>query len=315
MSIYNNMPYIVTTLFLLLSAIGAMFVLRKDLKKQDDDVKFNRQLEHTLNPNSELAEETSWLKEKLEILPNKMIEAKLVDPREYPVERLKRILAMLSAASFVILAFFTRTLFAGFVPIIFGSMAIFGLCMYKISKTRSLLDEQIPAFVSTFKANIQANQHSQNAMIRAIDNTASPLYDELEFAKSVMEAGDFKAGIIGMRKTVKNDTLRQMASCIELASNSGSSIENQLEIIEDIIADKQLLDRKKQLGVNENKPLFIVAGSFVPLSFFGSFFLSEMHRDFWFKSTISWIVLLGVLIAVLISSFATWKVIQKVEIG
>ena len=105
-----------------------------------------------------------------------------------------------------------------------------------------------------------------------------------------------------------------MASCIELASSTGSNIEEQIEIIEEIITDKQEIDRKKKLGINENKPLFLVAALFVPISFVGSYLMSEMHRDFWFKSTLSWIILIGVIVTMAIASFTTWKVIQKIDI-
>jgi Flp pilus assembly protein TadB len=211
--------------------------------------------------------------------------------------------------------FFFRNPMGGFLITALIYMGIQSFALYRISKKRNIMNEQIPAFVSTFKANIQANQHAQNAMIRAIDSTASPLYDELAHAKSIMEAGDFRPGIIALRRSTDNETLRQMASCIELASSSGSNIEPQIEIIEEIIKDKQIMERKKKLGVNENKPLFIVAGLFVPVSFIGSYIMSEMHREFWFKSILSWLILIGIIIATGISMFATWKIIQSVEIG
>lgn len=311
---YKHIPYVATATFILIMSILVIYLIRIIIKEKREEENFEKQLKFAVNPGFEEKAKTSFINDKLKILPENLIKSGIVGEK-YKIEDLQRRLLLIGALLFTMTTFFTRNLIAGFVPVVFGYIGLTVLAMFKINKNKNLMDDQIPAFVSTFKANIQANQHSQNAMIRAIDNTASPLYDELAYAKAIMEAGDFRPGIIALRQSTDNETLRQMASCIELASASGSNIEAQIEIIEDIIADKQAIERKKKLGINENKPLFIVAGLFIPISFIGSYVLSEMHRDFWFKSLLSWVVLLGIMIGMIISSYATWKVIQKVDIG
>jgi len=311
---YSHIPYVATAIFVLLMSTLVIYLIRSSFKDREEDDNFEKQLKYNLNPEMEQEEEESYLTKKLKILPEKMIKSGIVEEGT-SVPGLQKKLLLMGALLFTGTVLLSRNVFAGIVPIVFAYSGLFIWASFKINKTRNLIDEQIPSFVATFKANIQANQHSQNAMIRAIDNTAYPLYGELAYAKAIMEAGDFKAGIIALRRSTENETLRQMASCIELASSSGSNIESQLEIIEDIIVDKQSIERKKKLGVNENKPLFIIASLFVPVAFFGSYFLSEMHRDYWFTTTGSWIVLIGILITMIFSSFATWKVIQKVDIN
>lgn len=309
---YQYIPHIVTTLFVLIMSILVIYLIKVVLRKKGKDRKFDKQLQFTLDPELDQEEKESFLSRKLKSLPNSMIKAGFVEQTR-SVEDLQRKMLLIGALIFTITLFFSRNLVAGFIPVflVYGGVKI--LAVFKIGKTKNLMEEQIPGFVSTFKANIQANQHAQNAMIRAIDNTASPLYDELAYAKAIMEAGDFKPGIIALRKSTDNETLRQMASCIELASASGSNIEEQIEIIEEIIEDKQKIERKKRLGVNENKPLFIIAALFVPISFIGSYFMSEMYREFWFNSLLSWAIIIGIIIAMTISTYATWKIIQKIE--
>lgn len=311
---YEYIPHIATAVFVLIMSSLVIYLIRVAFKEKEDDLNFEKQLKFTIDPQGLVKEEESWLTRQTKALPNKMIEAGLVE-ENVDIDALQRKMLLMAALLWTGTAFFTRNLFAGFVPIIMAYIAAFGYAMYKISKTKNLMNEQIPAFVATFKANIQANQHAQNAMIRAIDGTASPLYDELAYSKAIMEAGDFRPGIIALRKSTENETLRQMASCIELASASGSNIENQIDIIESIIQDKQKIERKKALGVNENKPLFIVAALFVPIAFAGSYFMSDIHRDFWFKSLLSWGVIVFVLCTMALSCFLTWKVIQKIEIN
>lgn len=311
---YEYIPHFATAIFLIIMSVLFIYFIRSIISKNRNDEKFYKQLEQNLNPTNEIEVKESRFAKATKKLPELMIKAEIVDKNK-PIADLQRRMTLILALLFTMFTFFFRNPMGGFLITALIYMGIQSFALYRISKKRNIMNEQIPAFVSTFKANIQANQHAQNAMIRAIDSTASPLYDELAHAKSIMEAGDFRPGIIALRRSTDNETLRQMASCIELASSSGSNIEPQIEIIEEIIKDKQIMERKKKLGVNENKPLFIAAGLFVPVSFIGSYIMSEMHREFWFKSILSWLILIGIIIATGISMFATWKIIQSVEIG
>lgn len=311
---YQNIPLILTGLFTLIMIGIFIYVIRVSLSEERKEKQFDKQLQFTLNPDMIEKGEESWIRKQLKALPELLIKSEMVEKDRDPQELQRKILLVM-AMIYTITTLLSRNPIVGIFPMaaVYGLLRI--LASSKLSKKRAIIEEQIPGFVATFKANIQANQHSQNAMIRAIENTASPLYDELVYAKSIMEAGDFKPGIIALRMSTDNDTLRQMATCIELASTSGSNIEEQITIIESIIEDKQKIERKKKLGVNENKPLFIVSALFIPISFFGSYFMSEMHRDYWGSSMVSWLIIVGVIVIMTISSFATWKVIQKVEIG
>lgn len=311
---YQYIPHIITGVFILLMAGLFIYTIRIILNETKEERQFQRQLRFSLNPDLNEQDKESWLSRNLRILPELLIKSDIVD-KGSNVDDVQRRLILILALVFTAFSFFARNPMAGAFPVImiYGGLLLFA--KYKINRIKNIMEEQIPGFVSSFKANIQANQHSQNAMIRAIDNTASPLYDELAYAKAIMEAGDFKPGIIALRRSTENDTLRQLASCIELAATSGSNIEKQIETIEAIIEDKQAIERKKKLGVNENKPLFIVASLFIPISFLGSYVMSDMHREYWFKTPMSWAILVGVSVVMIISSFATWKVIQKVEIG
>lgn len=311
---YKSIPFLGTGIFVLIVLALFIYVVRNSFKNKQNEKEFDKQLGYSINPEQVIEEKESFISKKLRVLPELLIKAEMVK-KETTIEDIQKKMLLVGAVSVTMVTFLTKNPIAGLIPAIFLYVGVRIFAMFKISKKKSLMNEQIPAFVSTFKANIQANQHPQNAMINAIDNTASPLYDELARPKAIMEAGDFRPGIVNLRMNTENETLRQMASCIELASVSGSNIEEQIEIIEEIIEDKQSIERKKKLGINENKPLFFVAAAFVPISFFGSYFMSEMHRNYWFTTPLSYAIIIGVIIAMLISSWATWKVIQKIDIG
>lgn len=311
---YKYIPFIGTVIFTVIASLLFIYILTVKLKEKRLERDFDKQLQFSSNPEVQFQEEESFISKQMKALPSIMIKAELVGPN-MTLELLQKKITMYFSIAFLIGALLFRNPLGGFIPIVFLYIGVYVFAMFKLSKKKNLINEQIPAFISTFKANIQANQHAQNAMINAIDNTASPLYDELARAKAIMEAGDFRPGIVSLRMNAENETLRQLASCIELASASGSNIEEQIEVIEDIIKDKQKIERKKKLGINENKPLFYIAAAFVPISFVGSYILSDMHRSYWFTTPASYLILLGVVITMILSSYATWKVIQKVDIG
>lgn len=311
---YKSIPFIGTGVFVLVALALFVYLMTIKSKEGKSEKDFDKQLHYSVSPEIELEEEESFLSKKLKILPESMIKAEMVKTGT-TVEYIQRKMLLYGAIVFMASTLLAKNPVGGLLPVMGLYILMRVIAAFKINKKKSLMNEQIPAFISVFKANIQANQHAQNAMINAIDNTASPLYDELAMPKSIMEAGDFRPGIISLRMNTENETLRQMASCIELASSSGSNIEEQIETIEGIIEDKQVIERKKKLGVNENKPLFYVAAAFVPLSFFGSYFMSDMHKAYWFSTATSYLILIGVVIAMGIASWATMKVIQKVDIG
>lgn len=311
---YKYIPLMGTGVFALVIIALFIYMLTVKMKENVVEKNFDKQLNYSINPEKEVVEEVSFIRRKLRVLPDELIKANIVKEGT-SVENVQKKMLLIGAVVFTITTVLTKNPIAGVLPLAFIYILARVFAMFKISKSKSLMNEQIPAFVSVFKANIQANQHSQNAMVNAINNTALPLYDELSTPKAIMEAGDFRPGIVSLRMNTENETLRQMASCIELASSSGSNIEDQIEIIEDIIEDKQIIERKKKLGINENKPLFFVAAAFIPVAFIGSYLMSDMHRDYWFSTTTSYLILIGVAVAMVFSSWATWKVIQKVDIG
>ena len=53
----------------------------------------------------------------------------------------------------------------------------------------------MPIFLSVFKANIRAGETAIRALSNAIDETDSPLYDELKPARALIDVGSFQSAI------------------------------------------------------------------------------------------------------------------------
>lgn len=311
---YKDIPYIFTGLVVFVSIILAIVWIRTKSKEEAEMRAFNRQLKYAINPDNVEVNEQSNLSSKLDILPELMIKSGLSSKTTSVSEIKRNLMLIMSLAFLATLALSMNIMFAIFVPAIIY-IGLYLISLRKLSQLKVVMNEQIPSFISTFKANIQANQHANNAMISAIDNTIEPLYSELAYAREIMIAGDFRSGIVMLRTTTEDETLRQLCSCIELANDVGANMEEQIDVIEEIIEDKQEIERKKRLGINENKPLFIASAVFIPGSFIGSYALSEMHKDYWFTTPMSFLILIGIIVIMGIAMYSTWKVIQNIDIG
>lgn len=309
---FSNIPIIITALLMIAIIAIVLLVIYDKNEYKRQERKFDKQLRWIRDSELDTPVENRELKKFLSKLSKKMYDAEMSDKTVIEIRRM--LMTILGLAFVITLAFSNNVGISLFPPaLIYGGLHF--ASESKLRKKRQIMDEQIPAFVSTFKANIQANIHSKNALISAIDNTAYPLYGELEYSKAIMEAGSFESGIRYMRLNTHNDTLRQMASCIEIASDAGANLEEQIEVIEQIIEDKSEIERKKRIGVNENRPLMIASLLFIPGTLFAAYFMNEIHRSFWFKTTLSWAVVIGITIIMGIGFFAAWRVIEKIDIG
>lgn len=309
---FNNIPIVITLLLMVAVTAVIIHVIYEKTEKEREDRKFERQLQWIKESEENVIVENKEFKKITNKLPVKMYDAKMTDKS---VPEIKRTLNLVLALSFVLTFVASDNFGISLFPPILIYAGLYFAAESKIRKRKQIMEEQIPAFVSTFKANIQANLHSKNAIMSAIDNTAYPLYGELEYPKAIMEAGSFNSGIRYLRLNTKNDTLRQMASCIEIASDAGANLEEQIEVIEQIIEDKSEIERKKRIGVNENRPLMIASLLFIPGTLLAAFFMNEIHREFWFQSWLSWVVIVVIIAVMAVGFYASWRIIEKVDIG
>lgn len=214
---------------------------------------------------------------------------------------------------FVLTYLFTFNLALGILPIFIFIAGLIVYCKIKISQLEKLLNDQLPGFLSSLKSNIQSNETPERALIGAINNTAQPLFGELEVVKSLIETGTFETALGALRRKTKNEYLIFLCSCIEISSEVGANLEDQIEIIEKMIAARQDLARKTDSAVAENMPILYAVAVAVPFLFGFMYYMDESVRNFWFKSLTSWILFFAIFV---ICGVGTWmgnKIIQGVR--
>lgn len=199
----------------------------------------------------------------------------------------------------------------GLIPVITALGFISMIAGSRIKSKEKIFEDQIPAFLSILKANIQANETPERALIDAIENTSDPLYSELSIAKALTEAGTFRDAISKMRKNSKNDTLKFLCSCIELSSQVGANLETQINTIEEILESNRALKRKLDVAISENKPVITVTSALMPGIFMFMYIFNEQTRDFWFHSLASWVVFFCAIIIFGAGVLITNRIINK----
>lgn len=318
MSLYAYAPLIITGFLVLIGLSISLYIIIQTKRMSQIDIDFMRHLEKSGGITDE-----QYLKEQEE-LRNKgivnhwnnhwkkiFIESDWINNKDVKPEQLGSLVFFGALGVYVI----TSILLANFgIGIIFalGGLVLITLAgNSKIKKKQQIFEEQIPAFLSTLKANIQANQAPELALINAIENTNDPLYSELVIAKSMSETGSFKAAIIKLKKQTTNSTLKFLCSCIELASADGGNLEKPIQEIEKMLERRRGLKRKLSIAIQENRPLLLVSSGIIPGLFIFLYLVNPMAREFWFKSSFSWIMFALVFVIFGIGTTAANHFIKK----
>lgn len=318
MSLYAYAPLIITGILVLIGLSISLYIIIQSKKMRQLDIDFMRQLEKSGGITDE-----QYLKEQ-EALRNKgivnrwnnhwkkvFIDSDWINDKDVKPEQLGSLVFFGALGVYVIASILLANFGIGIIFALGGLVLVTLMGNAKIKRKQQIFEEQIPAFLSTLKANIQANQTPELALINAIENTNDPLYSELVVAKTMSETGSFKAAIIKLKKQTTNSTLKFLCSCIELASADGSNLENPIQEIEQMLERRRGLKRKLNVAIQENRPLLLVSAGMIPGLFIFLYLVNPMSREFWFKSGFSWIMFALVFVIFGIGTAAANHFIKK----
>lgn len=287
---YTNLPTIAFALTLFIGAIAIGFVLLKMVKARKEEDKFYDMLMQA-QLKEIVKEELLTDKRDLKSIWSQMLKSsKMVEPNVDDKKIDTAVYAGLLTA-YAILLLITQNLLLSFAgPAAIGGFIYF-MANKRINDREGILNEQIPSFLHIFKSNLQAGESADNALIGAIDNTADPLYGELLITRSYIQTGSFKDALVSLRLNTNNDSLRFLCSCIELSSEVGANLEEQVGIIDELLVSKANLERKYESAVAENTPLVYVAMVVIPLIFVYTYFSMDASRMYWFLTPSSFILI------------------------
>lgn len=295
---YQNVPLIVTLLLASILFIVVLVILLRANKAKKEEKAFIDQLNMARNSaiydSSYQQEETAW-QQWYNYWGKLLKDAEMVDSMQ-PNQSIGTALVAIPVVLWFLITIIAGNIGLGVIP---GVVILFILKMVaenKVKAKQKRLEDQIPAFISALKSNVQANLTPERALIEAIDTTTAPLYDELKIAKNFAATASFGIALERLREETSSADIRFLCSCIELSSKLGANLEHQLEVIEAMIVERKELSRLLDAAIRENKPLMMVASGIIPFLFIYMYVVNEPTRDFWFVVPASWLVFLLVII-------------------
>lgn len=163
------------------------------------------------------------------------------------------------------------------------------------SKKSDAISDQLPGFLFALKANIQANETPERAILKVVDAMPSPLYDDLLIVRGhILSNSTFKEALLDLKEKTANRDLKFLAACMIQATASGANIEDQIVTIQEVLESRRAVTDEINQAARSASPAIWAASIAIPAAFIAIFFGDPNASGFWFVNPISW-ALLGVI--------------------
>jgi tight adherence protein B len=185
--------------------------------------------------------------------------------------------------------------------------------LHEAKKRTRTLERQLPLLISGLRANLQANQTPPSALVAVAADMPSPLGDELRIMSSELEVNvPLDEALTRLADRVPSRDIQFLVSAIKIAVTSGSDLDPQLKIIQDIVDNRTRLQQKLASAVASVNPTIWVSAITIPAMFIFQFFSSPQTKDFWF-SIMGFVCLIIVGFLYALGLFISKKLVDGVE--
>lgn len=184
---------------------------------------------------------------------------------------------------------------------------------YRIAQRSKKMDRQLPDLIFHMRSKLQASSTPQQAIASVADEVPAPLGTELALLREDVDLGrTLSQSLQGLATRVPSREMQFLVSSIEIAAESGSDLDPQLKVIQDIIRQRSRLARHLATAVASVQPSIIIAGGMIPLAAAYSIFGNETNQAFWSSL---WGMAAGAVVAVLyvVGLVMTRKLIRNIE--
>lgn len=184
----------------------------------------------------------------------------------------------------------------------------------KYNKMTAKLNGMLPGFLFALKANLQAGETPVRGILKIVDNTPSPLYEDLLVVKhKILANSTFAEALEALIAKTASPELKFLASCLIQASNTGANIEPQIDSIQKILEQRQAAADELARAVKAAMPAIYIGSFALPVSLLATYILDPTAREFWFVNPISYIVLGGVCALYLGGMWMTRKMVESIR--
>lgn len=183
----------------------------------------------------------------------------------------------------------------------------------KASKRRKLMEKQLPNLINSMRASLQVNLTSTEAFLSQVDETPAPLGEELKLVKrDYILSGSIDEALTNFANRVPSREIKFLVSSIKIALASGSDLDPQLAIIQDIIEQRTRISNALASAVAQVQPSLWVTGIAIPAGFAFSYYSNPENQAFWL-TFIGLVCLAGIAVLYAAGLFIARMMIKKVE--
>jgi Flp pilus assembly protein TadB len=221
-----------------------------------------------------------------------------------------------TAVVFVLFSFIFKFQIIGAAIVSIGLLALLALVLdFKANKRTEKLSDEIPAFLSSMLASLQTSANYRTILLEAISTTPPELHNEfIDIENQLNAGGSTKQVLLSNYNSFSAEELRFLMICVIIAVDTGSSkLSDQIKIIQEIVANRQRVRRKRDQAVASLMPTIWVATIFLPLLFLYTYFSQPIARQFWFHSFLSWVVFIIVILLYGSALFISKKLVDKIN--
>lgn len=203
-----------------------------------------------------------------------------------------------------------------------AGIVISGLLLYvfgsflksKTNRDSDVLNAQLPGFLFALKANIQANETPERAILKVVDNMPSPLYEDLVIVKQrILANSSFKDALEELSQKTSSRDLKFLCSCMIQATGSGTNLENQITVIQKVLDARRKVSDELAKAVRSATPAIWVASFVIPAVFIATLFLDPGAKAFWFTDILSWAALIAVVALYGVGVWMSKKLVDSIK--
>lgn len=198
----------------------------------------------------------------------------------------------------------------------FALLSLVAIRMYYIfeaNRRTKTLEKQLPLLISGMRANLQANATAQAAIVAVAEEIPSPLGDELRILRNDIELNVKLEEALGrLSERVPSREIKFLISAIEIAVKSGTDLDPQLVIIQDVVDKRTRIRQRLASALAEVQPALLVSGIMIPAALVFNFYSDPANKAFWFS--FNGLIALGIVgFLYAIGLFISKKLVEGVE--
>lgn len=184
----------------------------------------------------------------------------------------------------------------------------------RAAKKTDEISAQLPGFLFALKANIQAQETPERAILKVVDSMPSPLHEDLLIVKQKLLANaTFKEALSDLSTRTTSRDLKFLCACMTQAAGSGSSIEPQITAIQKALEERRRVSDEINKAVRSARPSMIMASVTIPGFFVYAMMTDPNAREFWFVTPLSYAILTGVVGLYVLGMWLVKKMVDDIR--